>query len=161
MENKTYPTLSVATPKTLVIWCGDPRIQEAVNLFLQQELQLKYGEYVPVTVLGGVASLSEPLSIPKEFKYMKETVEFCLEHFASLQKIVLINHEDCAKYKAVREKLGSLFLRGFGSVTDRQLHDLAVVAKALAELSPHPIEFEGYYGKYANLGHTQLFFEKK
>lgn len=164
MEQKTYPVLPIANPKTLIIWCGDPRIQGSVNNFLQDTesgLGLKYGEYIPITVLGGVASFSEPLSIPKEFKFMKESAKFCFEHFSSLERIILINHEDCLKYKAISEKLGSSFLRVFGTLSNRQLHDLAVVGKLITDLSPHHMEFDRYYGKFANAEHTQLFFEKQ
>ena len=83
-EQKTYPVLPVATPDTIVLWCGDPRFQEAVGRFIEDDLGLKHGQYVPLTLAGGVASLSEPMSLPKEFKYLKETIEFFLGHFQSI-----------------------------------------------------------------------------
>lgn len=159
MGQKTYPALPTAAPKALVFWCGDPRIQEAVNHFLHDELGLQYGEYVPITVLGGIASFSEQLSLPKDFKYMKETAEFCLEHFGSLKQIILINHEDCAKYKALRERIGPLF-RGFRNLPERQIGDLLAVERILVSLSHHPIGIERYYGRYADSERTQFVFDK-
>lgn len=160
MGQKTFPALPKASPTTLIFWCGDPRFQEAVHRLIWEDLGLHYGEYLPITVLGGVASFSEGLSLPKEFKYVKEAAEFCLDHFKSIHRVVLINHEDCAKYKALHERLGSLFLRGTKDMPERQRNDLKKVCDVLAALATRNLEIHRYYLKYSNPERTLVTFER-
>ena len=127
---RTY-ALVEASPRAIVIHCSDPRFQKAFAEFIRSELQLQEGEYIPLIVSGGVASLSEPLKLPKEFKFMKERIELFLERFDSINRIVLINHEDCRHYEVMRSALGKVFLQHVPHMTERQVRDLKVVAKML------------------------------
>jgi len=157
-EQQVFSVLPTAAPEVLAIFCGDPRIQRPVNEFLHQTLGLTDGAYVPLTVPGGVASFTEASALPKEFKYVKDAVELYLTLFPSIGRIILINHEDCGKYKALREKIGPFF-RLAENLTQRHVDDLAVVEKVLQAMLPRRVSFERYYAKFANPEHTQLIFE--
>jgi hypothetical protein len=156
---KTFPVLSSASPTAVAVYCGDPRFQAATKQFLESELGMKDGEYVPVIVGGGVASLTEPLLRPKEFKYLKDLLALYLGHFRSVRRVVVINHEDCAKYRVMSEGLGSKFLRNFiDDMVGRQMDDLQKVTKVIASLS-HGIQVERYFARFANPEHTEAVFE--
>ena len=127
---RTY-ALVETTPRAIVIHCSDPRFQKAFSDFVHAELQLKEGEYIPLVVSGGVASLSEPLKLPKEFKFLKERIELFLEWFKEIDRIVLINHEDCRYYDAMKATLGNIFLQHFPHMGERQVRDLKAVATML------------------------------
>jgi len=161
MESQpTFSVLPAAAPEVLAIFCGDPRIQSPVNEFLHQTLGLTDGMYVPVTIPGGVASFTEASALPKEFKYVKEAVDFYIARFPSIQRIVLINHEDCAKYQALREKIGPFF-RLAHDLTQRHVDDLAIVEKLLSAVLSRPVSIERYYARFANPEHTKLVFEER
>src|SRR6266481_7725511 len=138
-----YPAFPVANPKALAFWCWDPRFQMAVLQFLQAELNLKPGEYIPLTIAGGIASLSVQLERPKEFRYVREACEFYLNHFRSVERVILVNHEDCGKYKKLAEILGhASFLRGFADLAAREIHDLERHSALVASFAPHPVKVE-------------------
>jgi hypothetical protein len=158
-SQQVFSVLPVAAPEVLAIFCGDPRIQTPVNAFIHQTLGLTDGMYVPFTIPGGTASFTEASALPKEFKYVKEAVEFYLLRFPSIKRIVLINHEDCAKYQALCQKIGPYF-RLARDIPQRQLDDLALIEKLLSVILSHPVSFERYYAKFANPEHTEMVFEK-
>ncbi len=145
-NDRTYP-LGDMHPRALVIHCGDPRFQRAFAEFIRNELHLQEGEYVPFVVSGGVASLSEPLRLPKEFKFMKERIEFILENFATINRIVLINHEDCRHYAMLQSVLGRLFLQHVSHMNERHVGDLKTVAKLLLGYASAHHQIELYYAR--------------
>lgn len=156
---KKYSVLPSATPGAIAIFCSDPRFQDATEQFLANDLGLNKGEYVPIVVGGGVASLSEPLTRPKEFKYLKDLLQLFLTHFRSARRVIVVNHEDCAKYRAMSEGLGSKFLRQFANdMIGRQLDDLQKVVGVIEKLS-HGVKIERYYARFANAEHTEAVFE--
>ena len=155
----TYP-LAEARPQAIVVYCSDPRFQQAFREFTANELHLKDGEYIPMVVSGGVASLSEPLRLPKEFKYMRERLKFFLSLFGSIKRIVLINHEDCRHYEALKSSIGPLFLQHVQHMTERQIRDLTSVARALLDLGAPGLQFELYYARIVRNGGTVVHFEK-
>lgn len=159
-QQQLFSVLPMAAPEGVAIFCGDPRIQKPVNEFIHQTLGWKDGMYVPVTVPGGIASLTEESTLPKEFKYVKETVEFYVTQFPSIRRIDLFNHEDCGKYKALLGKIGPSF-RLAGNMPQRQIEDLAIAEKMLLSVLRRPVSFERYYAKFANPEHTKLLFEKR
>jgi len=159
-EQQVFSVLPMAAPQVLIIFCGDPRIQTPVNEFIHQSLGLQDGMYIPLTIPGGIASLTEASALPKEFKYVKEAVEFYVARFPSIERIVLINHEDCAKYQALQAKIGPFFRRA-ENMAHRQADDLAIIEKVLRAFLPRPMSFERYYAKFANPEHTQMVFEKR
>jgi len=72
MTSKTYPAFPHPEPKAIIIFCGDPRFLVATNSFITEELGFKEGEYLPLSLPGGISSLSEPFALPKDFKVLKE-----------------------------------------------------------------------------------------
>ena len=144
--DRTYP-LTEAHPRAVVIHCGDPRFQRAFGDFIRDELHLPEGEYVPFIVSGGVASLSEPLRLPKDFKFMKERITFLLETFDTIQRIVLINHEDCRHFEMLKAALGNLFLQHFSHMNERHVRDLRTVASLLLGRASSRHGIELYYAR--------------
>ena len=157
---KSYKTIPVATPRALVVFCGDPRFQGPIHQFLQEELGLKDGEYLPFVIRGGVASLTLQGFLPKEAKYATEGAIAYLKQFTSIGKVILINHEDCGKYK-ILQKVAPFFFQASQHVTDRQRADLVLVATMLGGLSPRHVVFERYFAKFADSNKSEVVFEKQ
>ena len=65
MTSKTYPAFPHPEPKAIIIFCGDPRFLVATNSFITEELGFKEGEYLPLSLPGGISSLSEPFASPR------------------------------------------------------------------------------------------------
>ncbi len=158
-EQKTYECVDV-DPLAIVVHCSDPRFQKAFGEFIRDELGLKDGEYIPLVISGGVASLSEPLKLPKEFKFMKERLQFFVERFDSITRVILINHEDCRHYEMLKEVIGGLFLHHAPTMVERQQRDLLMVARTLLKLFRPNLSLELYYAKFLDADHKQIVFEK-
>ena len=158
MAHKTYPAHPSAEPTTLMIYCGDSRFQEAFARFPEEELGLRRGEWMALVPPGGVASLTEPLAFPKEFKVLKDAIAFYVDHFASIRTIVIVNHEDCRKYKAM-QKIVPLFFGPANDLLGRQRNDLPKVAQAILGFLGRPVQVKQYLAKFANPEHTQVVIE--
>ncbi len=156
---RTYALVHVP-PRAIVIYCSDPRFQKAYAEFLRTELGLSEGEYLPLINPGGIASLTEPLKLPKEFKFMKDRLEFILENFHSVKQIILINHEDCRHYEQLKSLVGKLFLQRVRSMGERQTNDLKVVAKMLLDYAVPGMQIELYYARFAPGDQHSVVFEK-
>jgi hypothetical protein len=152
--------LAETRPQAIVVYCSDPRFQRAFREFIGNDLHLQEGEYIPLVVSGGVASLSEPLRLPKEFKFMKERIELFLGRFDSIRRIILINHEDCRHYEALKSSLGAIFLQHLAHMTERQIRDLTQVSKTLLGLAAPGLQIELYYARMVKNGATTVRFEK-
>jgi hypothetical protein len=156
---KVYDLIAAA-PEAIVVHCSDPRFQRAFAGFIQNELHWEEGQYIPLVVSGGVGSLSEPLKLPKEFRFMKERIRMFLERFDSIKQIVLINHEDCRHYEALQNFIGKLFMQHVANMAERQRVDLKKVAKVILDLASSRIAMKLYYAKFADAGKSKLVFEK-
>jgi len=159
VPEKIYDVVDVE-PKAIVVHCSDPRFQKAFREFIRSELGLEEGTYIPLVVSGGVGSLSEPLKLPKEFKFMKERIQLFLNRFHSINRIVLINHEDCRHYEALKEIIGALFLRHVPNMTERQKSDLTNVAKTLLNLNRPNLEIDLYYARFEVGDRSRVVFER-
>lgn len=159
-EPRSYQIQPTVEPHTLVVHCGDPRFQEPIRRFLTEELGLKSVDYVPLVVGGGVAPLTEPFTIPKDAKYVREQMQFYAEHFGSIQRVVLINHEDCGKYKAMTKALPTM-LSFVKNIPERQRQDLIKVGLDVTGFMPRRLEVEKYYARFANKERTQIVFDKQ
>ena len=157
-DQKTYESVD-GEPVAIVVHCSDPRFQKAFGEFIKGQLGLKDGEYIPLVISGGVASLSEPLKLPKEFKFMKERIEYFLERFDSITRIVLINHEDCKHYDVLKDIIGGLFLRHAPTMVERQQRDLLGVAKTLLGLFRPNLKLDLYFARFLDADHKQIVFE--
>ena len=153
-------SLLEAHPKAIVIQCSDPRFQKAFREFTANELHLGDGEYIPFVISGGVAALSEPLKLPKEFKFIKERIELFTGLFKSIDRVVLINHEDCRHYEMLKSTLGSIFLQHAAHMTDRQIKDLRNVARLVMDFVAPGFQLEMYYARIVKNGAPTVQFEK-
>jgi len=158
-EKKVY-LLTQSDPTAIVIHCSDPRFQNAFKGFINSELGLRDGDYIPLIISGGAGSLSEPLKLPKEFKFMKERIEFFIHHFPSIRRIILINHEDCKHYESMKNLLGNSFLSRVADLMERQKIDLKSVAKNLLNLFGSKIHGELYYAHFTDPQKQSVVFEK-
>lgn len=158
-EISTYSGQALARPVALVLHCGDPRFQQAINQFLEGELNLNKGEYVPLVPPGGAASLSAPDHFPEEFDYLKGVAGFYLNHFPSIGRVVIINHEDCGKYKAMHQHVGDSFLESFANMADRQCRDLATVFQTILETVERELEAHCFFARFTDSERTQIIFE--
>ena len=156
---RTY-SLVEARPEAIVIHCSDPRFQKAFSEFIRNDLGLKDGEYIPLVISGGVAPLSEPLKLPKEFKFMKERIELFLDRFHSIKRIILINHEDCRHYEELKSALGRLFLLRVQSMGEKQTNDLKTVAGMLLDYAVPGLRMEMYYARLCGAEKNVVQFEK-
>ena len=158
-STKTYDLIDAA-PEAIVVHCSDPRFQRAFAGFIKNELQLEEGQYIPLVVSGGVGSLSEPFTLPKEFRFMKERLRLFLDRFDSIKLVVLINHEDCRHYDWLRNFIGKLFLQRFHNMAERQQADLKKVAKTILDLAARRIEIKLYYAKFTDASRSKVIFEE-
>ena len=156
-----YPGMPVGRPVALVIHCGDPRFHEATKQFLAAELNLNEGQYVPLVPPGAVASLAEPDNLQAEFEYLKSVAAFYLGHFQSIGQVVLINHEDCGKYRAMHKAIGEGFIGSFRDITHRQCCDLSAAAETILGLVEREIETHLFYARFANIEMTEVTFERQ
>lgn len=159
---KTYSVLHEPNPTTIVVYCSDPRFQSAFSDFIENELHLEKGQYVPFVVGGGAGVLANPEKLPKEFKFIKDRLELFRKNYPSIKRVVLINHEDCMYYGMLREKLVN-FLGSFGkNLNDKSREDMVLVAnifeRLLSHLSGYSLEL--YYAKFTDDTHSKVEFEK-
>jgi hypothetical protein len=148
-----------ARPTAVVVHCSDPRFQTAFAEFLRNELHLEPGRYIPLVISGGVGSLAEPLRLPKEFKFIKERIAMFVERFGSIERIVLINHEDCRHYESLKEFVGNAFLRHVPTLVERQRSDLLRVAAALPGILKPSLKIDVFFARFADPAHTRVVFE--
>jgi hypothetical protein len=149
-----------AAPEAIVVHCSDPRFQRAFAEFIQGELKLRSGSYIPLVISGGVGSLAEPLKLPKEFRFMKERLRMFLERFESIHRLILINHEDCRHYEWLQNYIGKLFLQRFHNLAERQQADLKKAAQLVLGLTSLKLDLELYYAKVADTRKSKVVFEK-
>lgn len=152
---KSYGAIQNPEPTAIVIYCSDPRFQKAFDEFIEQELGLKKGEFIPLVIAGGAGVLARPEQLPKEFKFIKERIELFISHFSSISRIVLINHEDCAYYKTLKDRV-------LGFIASHLTHskdDLSIVEKILRRLL-QKTNIELYYARFQNPERIKIVFEK-
>jgi len=153
---KVYSVPVKVAPEAIIIWCSDPRFQKAIMAFVSDELKLAPGAYVPFTVAGGPGALGRPTELPKEFKFMKDRLDLFKEHFSSIKRVIIINHEDCAYYKMVSGKLGSLL----PFHKHLECDDMKLIKSVFQKLLSHlGMKLELYYAKFVDESHTQITIE--
>ena len=157
----TYAAVREAKPEAIIVYCSDPRFQTAFDEFIQKELGLAKGQFMPLIIGGGAGVLGHPEQLPKEFKFLKERFELYREVFPSLRRVVLINHEDCRYYEFLKTKLIGFLGQRFVISPEHARDDLALVSKAFKHLLPHlgfAVEF--FYARFADAQRSRIFFEK-
>ena len=159
-EARIYNAVQNPTPEAIVVYCGDPRFQEAFDGFIAKELKLPKGKFIPLVVGGGAGVLAHPERLPKEFKFMKERLELYSQYFHSIRRIILINHEDCKYYNSLKERVLGL-VGAHSGLVDHAREDLPMVADVFRRLLAHlrlPIEL--HYASFADPQHTKIVFDQ-
>jgi len=137
-------------PTTLKICCSDPRFRIAFCQFVRDELMLRQGEFVPINVAGGPASLAHQKTKKADFNFVFNQIIFFLKHFGSIEKIILISHEDCGFYRTIKNHQDE---------EDKEKKDLPRAKNILNLLLPH-IAVEAYYASFADARQEEIIFEK-
>ncbi len=157
-STNVYEALPQVHPEAVVVYCGDPRLQTAFVPFIENELGLAKGQYIPVVVGGGAGVLANPERRPKEFKFLRDRFELFHRHFASLRRLVLINHEDCLYYRTLAQAAPGL--SGPDS-PHRPRDDLPPIARTVHRLLGHlGWDLELYYARFAAADRSQVAFDR-
>ncbi len=160
-STNVYEAMPMVRPEAVVVYCGDPRLQTAFVPFIENELGLPKGQYIPVVVGGGAGVLANPERLPKEFKFMKDRFELIHRAFPSVQRAVLINHEDCIYYRMLAEKIPGFLPDPASKLRDRPGEDLGLIAgvfdRLLSYLGLRP---ELYYGRFVDGDDSKMTFER-
>lgn len=157
---RVYEAMPRAHPEAIVLHCSDPRFQTAFEPFIENELGLHKGQYIPVVVGGGAGVLANPERRPKEFKFLKDRFELFHGHFASLRRLVLINHEDCLYYRLLAQEVPGLQGHGLDS-PHWPRDDLPPIAQTVHRLLPHlGWDIELYYARFAAADHSHVAFDR-
>jgi hypothetical protein len=149
-----------AQPEAVVVYCSAPRFQTAFDQFIEKELGLRKGQFIPLVIAGGAGPLAHPERLPKEFKFMKDRLELFRKHYPSINRVVLINHEDCVYYRMLAEKIPG-FLQGHAAdLLHRAGEDMPLIAQVFNRLLSHlGLQTEYYYARFADPDHTRVIFD--
>ncbi|MCL5280534.1 MAG: hypothetical protein M1376_11570 [Planctomycetes bacterium] len=159
-STNAYEALPHVHPEALVVYCGDPRLQTAFVPFIEDELGLAKGQYIPTVVGGGAGALAYPQRLPKEFKFMKDRFELIHRAFPSVKRAVLINHEDCIYYRLLAEKIPGFLVGDAAKLRDRPGEDLNLIAGVFDRFLSHfGFQPEFYYGRFIDANHTKMAFD--
>lgn len=143
--------------EAIVVQCSDPRLQRAFREFTATELGLGAGDFMPLVVSGGASVLAHPQRLPKEFKFMRDRLEFYRAMMPSLRRVVLITHEGCRYSRALKKRVVSP--RDAPRETGHE--DLKVVRAALAStLARLDLTPEHYYARFIGAGGARVSFER-
>ena len=156
-----YEAMPDAAPQAIVVYCSTPRFQMAFDQFIEKELGLAKGQFIPLVIAGGAGVLAHPERLPKEFKFMRDRFELFRKNYPSIRRIVLINHEDCAYYRMLTEKIPAFLRRHADSEHHAARDDLGPIAAIFTRLLAHlGVQVELYYARFADADHTQVTFDR-
>ncbi len=162
--NKVNPVYEVQrdlNPQAVVVHCSDPRMQAAFEQFVEHELGLAKGSYIPIVVGGGAGVLAHPEQLPKEFKFLRDRLEFYREVFPTVRRIILINHEDCHYYDSIKQKVYGFLGQRWHGIAQHSREDLSLVGKAFTHVLFHlGMSVELYYARFTDPERTHMTFEK-
>ncbi len=160
-STNVYEAMPQAQPEAVVVYCGDPRLQTAFVPFIENELGLAKGRYIPMVVGGGAGALAYPERLPKEFKFMKDRFELIHRAFPSVQRAVLINHQDCIYYRLLAEKIPGFLPDPASKLRDRPGEDMGLIAGVFDRLLSHlGLRPELYYGRFIDADDSKMTFER-
>lgn len=157
----TYAVVQNPQPQAIVVHCSDPRLQPAFEKFIDHDLGLTAGTFIPVIVGGGAGVMAHPDQLPKEFKFLRDRLEFYREVFPTVTRIILINHEDCHYYDSIKERVFGFLGQPWRGVAHHSREDLPLVSRVFGRLLSHlGLSVELYYGKFADPERTRMAFER-
>jgi hypothetical protein len=158
---RSYSVTPDSKPGAIVVHCSDPRFQQPFEEFLEHELGLPKGSYIPIIVGGGAGVLGHPQQLPKEFKFLKDRLEHYREIFPSARRIILINHEGCRYYESLKTRALSMVGAKLAGVGDFGRKDLSLVSLAFRHFLSHlGYSIELYYAHFSNPERTKIEIEK-
>jgi len=137
--------------QVLAVHCSDHRFQGALREFLDQTLGLK-ANYDVLVVPGGPQCLAETPYLPKFGWVSRKWFRFLIEAH-SLQRVILIAHQDCRWYTRLAE-YEAHGARGFPG-RERQERDLGWVRDFLASDFPK-LSVETYYAGWNAAGQVEI-----
>jgi carbonic anhydrase len=149
---KTYPAVVDPEVKAIVIYCVDPRFPIAFRRFVPEELGLKEGQFIPITIAGGPAALAHPHDMFNRCRMMLRQMGFSYDHFEKINRIILISHEDCGYYSVVP--------KNGGNQNNREKNDIPQAIFQVSLTSPEKAKIEGYYAFFVDKKRTLISFEK-
>jgi hypothetical protein len=156
-----YEALPQARPQAIVVYCSAPRFQTAFEQFIAKDLGLAKGQFIPLVIAGGAGVLAHPERLPKEFKFMRDRFELFRRNYDSVKRIVLINHEDCAYYKSLTERISGLLGGHAQDPTRRSREDMELIANVFDRLLSHlGLEVELYYAHFVDGDQSKVAFDR-
>ena len=156
-----YEVMPEAAPQAIVVYCSTPRFQMAFDQFIEKELGLAKGEFIPVVVAGGAGVLAHPERLPKEFKFMRDRFELLRRNYTSVKRVVLINHEDCAYYKMLTERIPGFLRPHADGPNQRSREDMELVGAIFRRLLAHlGLDVELYYAHFVDGDPTKVVFDR-
>jgi hypothetical protein len=160
-SRRLYAVAQDPKPGAIVVHCSDPRFQAAFSQFIEHELGLAQGEYIPIVVGGGAGVLGHPDQLPKEFKFVRERLEHYRRIFPTAKRVILINHEGCRYYESLKARSLGLLGPGLQISAGHARDDLSLVARAFQHVLSHlGYSIELYFAKYVNPARTQIDIER-
>ena len=146
---KKYQAIKDPQPIAIIIRCSDPRFRIAFRDFTKDELWYEQGQFVPINIAGGPAALAHQKTKRYDFQHLMRQIRFFLGHFKSIQKVILIGHQECGYYTTIANHPDK---------EDREKKDLPRAAETIHRL--FDIQVESFYASFANANHTEIVFEQ-
>lgn len=159
MAENVYPAIKDPAPEAVVVYCSDPRLQTAFDGFIEKDLGLAKGQFIPLVVAGGAHAFTNPLRLPKEFKFMKDRLELYQERFSSIKRVILIGHEDCKYFESIKNRLLGFVGAAGADIIEHHKAGLAMLPKILVNILSPGKKVEIYYAKFKDPNHTEVIFE--
>ena len=143
MNGRRYPVLPKRIVETYIVDCFDIRLPLVHAQFIHDDLRLRLGEFVEVSLPGGMAPLAHPDgALYHGYQQIKHKLEIATTHFG-ITRIIVIAHEDCAVYNKVLKLPG------------QEKEDLQAIAAKIRELSPM-VDVELYYITFVNAQEAEI-----
>ena len=121
---KNYP-IQNRPSDALIIHCVDDRFQDAFERFIAEELKIFV--YNPIVIAGGALALASDHFA--RFGYIWDQIEFFIGD-RGINRVILINHEDCAWYGFEHPDFKP------GELKDRGRTDLSAAAANIRDKFP-------------------------
>lgn len=126
---------NLVEPRAIVVRCSDRRFRNAHNGFIETVLGLTGDNYWPIKIAGGAGPLARPDQMTVDYgKLIHDLYKFMSP---SIKHIVLITHEDCRQYDAIRSTAGK----------NPELQDVIVASEFIATKYSE-VEVAAVYGYF-------------
>lgn len=153
MERVYYPYHEEAALDAIVVYCSDPRFQEAFQAFPKLELGIEH--VAPIVIPGSASALGVDMAMPKRLKALRDYIEFMASQGKD-PRLIIINHEGCRMYARLEGLLRHV-------IPHQQMDDLRNALQAFPKWIPSLKKVEVYMARLAavegNPG-KKVYFEK-